>query len=105
MTDLAKLKAAAEAVIKIRDKMIGKDWGELEGWDAVNAEWHSFWRNHCQPKAILALIASHEALVEATDAMVDAYWRGSEDSEDEFAPGCVKKALSALETAHKLEGK
>ena len=46
-----------------------------------------------------ALIASHKALVEALDGMIQAYWRGSEDSSDAQAPECVKKALAALKFA------
>ncbi len=35
-------------------------------------------------------------LREALQAMVEAYWRGSEDSDDEHAPHAVKLALAAL---------
>lgn len=38
-------------------------------------------------------------LLAACKAMIDAYWRGSEDSDDEHAPSMVKEALAAISKA------
>jgi hypothetical protein len=35
-------------------------------------------------------------LRDALQEMIDTYWRGSEDSDDEHAPSMVRKALRAL---------
>jgi hypothetical protein len=47
-----------------------------------------------------ALIRTQAARIEALErelqGMIDAYWRGFEDSEDEDAPQCVKAALASL---------
>ena len=44
------------------------------------------------------------ALLKALEGMVEAYWRGSEDSSDEEAPSCVTAALTAIEQAKKVVG-
>ena len=45
------------------------------------------------------LIAAAPDLAQALQGMVDAYWRGSEDSDDEHAPSMVKAAQAALSKA------
>jgi hypothetical protein len=35
-------------------------------------------------------------IAESLNGMIEAYWRGSEDSSDAEAPECVKAALNAL---------
>ena len=38
-------------------------------------------------------------LLDALEGMVEAYWRGSEDSDDANAPKCVRKAFAAIARA------
>ncbi len=52
-------------------------------------------------RANARLIAAAPALLEALQAMIDAYWRGSEDSSDANAPSMVKTALAAIDKATK----
>jgi hypothetical protein len=51
------------------------------------------------PADLAYLIAAAPDLLAACRGMVDAYWRGSEDSADEDAPDCVKAALAAMAKA------
>lgn len=43
--------------------------------------------------------AAAPVLLKALHGMVDAYWRGSEDSDDDDAPAAVKDALAAIAMA------
>lgn len=45
------------------------------------------------------LLAAAPELLAACKAMINAYWRGSEDSDDEDAPTMVKDALAAIAKA------
>ena len=45
------------------------------------------------------LIAAAPDLLSACKGMIDAYWRGSEDSDDDDAPSMVKDALAAIAKA------
>lgn len=45
------------------------------------------------------LIAAAPDLLAACQGMIDAYWRGSEDSTDAKAPTMVKAALAAIKKA------
>ena len=55
--------------------------------------------------ATAKLLAASPALYAALEAMVETYWRGSEDSDDADAPECVKLALAALNAANPARGK
>lgn len=47
----------------------------------------------------LRIKAQRDELLSALRGMIDAYWRGSEDSDDEHAPSMVKAALAAIAKA------
>jgi len=56
----------------------------------------------------IARIASHkraagEQLYDALAGMIDAYWIGSENSDDVHAPECVRAALAAIAAAQPTE--
>ena len=46
-----------------------------------------------------ALTPLETELLTALEGMLDAYWRGSEDSSDDEAPTMVKAALAAVAKA------
>lgn len=70
-------------------------------YDDMNIQ-AAMWGEFIPPRAqgpMDRIEAAAPALLKALHGMVDAYWRGSEDSDDDDAPTAVKHALAAIAAA------